>query len=147
MHSGLDDVHDLHDQMTRALLRLNDRLMMQNSNASDHYRMILTYDYFLYPLDPPMEEEMKRRIVMEMQMMMTGERMMMEGKKMILVFASFLQSPIDGKIFWFLSLCFANVSIHTSTNDPNPGEESILLTLMTSFPFDNLMGMMERMVK
>ena len=80
-------------------------------------------------------------------MMMTGERMMMERKKMILVFASFLQSPIDGKIFSFLSLCFANVSIHTSTNDPNPEEESILLTLMTSFPFDNLMGMMERMVK
>lgn len=89
---------------------------------------------------------MKRKIVMEMQMMMTGERMM-ERKKMILVFASSLQSPIDGKIFWFLSLCFANVSIHTNTNDPNPGEESIPLTLMTSFPFDNLMGMMERMVK
>ena len=146
MHSGLDGVHDLHDQMTHALPRLNDRLMMPNSNVNDHYRMILTCDYFLYPLDPPMEEGMKR-IVMEMQMMMTGERMMMERKKTILVFASFLQSPIGGKIFWFLSLCFANVSIHMSTNDPNLGEESILLTLMTSFPFDNLMGMMERMVK
>ena len=69
MHSGLDGVHDLHDQITRALPRLNDRLMMLNSNVSDHYRMILTCDY-LYPLDPPTEEGMKRRILMKRRIVM-----------------------------------------------------------------------------